>query len=186
MFDLDARVHFDEVELTFFVEILERAGSAVADLAAGLDAALADARALLRRKLGCQGLLHDFLVPSLHGAIALAEMDHILVAVGEHLHLDVSRVLEVFFEIDRGVAEGRPGFRPRDAYCTLERGFRVHDAHASASAPTRCLYDDRITDLSRHLARCLRAIVPRTARAGDARHSGFLHDLLCVYFVAHQ
>jgi len=55
MLDLNARVHFDEVELAFFVEILERAGSAVADLAAGLDAALADARALLRRKLGVPG-----------------------------------------------------------------------------------------------------------------------------------
>ena len=184
--DLDACVHFDEVELTFLVEILESASPSIADLAAGLDAALADARALLRRKLGCRGLLHDLLVPSLHGAIALAEIDRVPVPVGEHLHLDVSRVLEVLFEIDGGVAEGRPGFRPCDAYCTLERGFGVHDTHASASAPTRCLYDDRITDLSRDLERFLRAIGQRTIRAGDARHSGFLHDLLCVYFVAHQ
>src|SRR5438309_10168664 len=186
MFDLDACVHFDEVELTFFVEILERAGSAVAELAAGLDAALSDTRALLRRKLGCRGLLHDFLVPSLHGAIALAEMDHVPVTVGEHLHLDVSRVLQVFFEIDGGVAEGRPGFRPRHAYCTLEGGFRVHDTHAPAAASTGGFYDDRVTDFSRYLERLLRGVWQRSVRAGDARHSGLLHDLLCVYLVAHQ
>src|SRR5882724_8739985 len=115
MLDLDACVHLDEVELAFFVEILESTSAAVADLAAGLDTALADPRALLRRKVGCRSLLHDLLVASLHGAIALAEMDHVLVSVGEHLPLDVSRVLEVLFEIDGGVAERRPGFRPRDA-----------------------------------------------------------------------
>ena len=40
--DLDARVHLDEVELAVLVQELERAGAAIADLAAGLDAALAD------------------------------------------------------------------------------------------------------------------------------------------------
>ena len=42
MLDLDARVHLDEVELAVLVQELERAGAAVADLAAGLGAALAD------------------------------------------------------------------------------------------------------------------------------------------------
>src|SRR5467141_4028103 len=115
MLDLDACIHLDEVELAVFIEIFESTGAAVADLAAGLDTALADTRALLRRELGCRGLLHDLLVPSLHGAIALAEMDHVLVPVGEHLPLDVSRVLEVLFQIDGSVAESRPGLGPSDA-----------------------------------------------------------------------
>src|SRR3977135_2578280 len=185
MLDLDTRVHFDEVELTLFVEILESAGSAVADLAACLDAALADTSALLRRKFGCRGLLHDLLVPSLHGAIPLAEMDHVLVPVREHLGLDVPRVLEVLLQIDRGVAESRSGLRPRDAYRTLERGFRVNDSHATPATPTRCLYDDRVTDFSSDLERLLRGIGQRTVRAGYAQHSGLLHDLLSVHFVAH-
>src|SRR5205814_3421662 len=155
MFDLDPRVHFDEVELAFFVEILERAGSAVPDLAAGLDAAFADARALLRRKLGCRGLLHDFLVPTLHRAIALPEMDHILVPVGEHLHLDVSRVLEVLFQIDRVVAESRPGLGPSDADRALESGFSVNDTHAASAAPASGLHDHRITDFPGALERLL-------------------------------
>ena len=42
--DLHARVHLDEVELVVLVQELERARAAVVDLAAGLGAALADAR----------------------------------------------------------------------------------------------------------------------------------------------
>ena len=38
MLHLDARVHLDEVELVVLVEELERAGAAVADRLAGLDA----------------------------------------------------------------------------------------------------------------------------------------------------
>src|SRR5207237_9730971 len=42
MLDLDARVHLDEEELPVLVQELESAGAPVADLATGLDAALAD------------------------------------------------------------------------------------------------------------------------------------------------
>ena len=41
--DLHARVHLDEEELVVLVQELEGAGAAIADLAAGLGAALADA-----------------------------------------------------------------------------------------------------------------------------------------------
>src|SRR5882762_7946956 len=186
MLDPDARIHLDEVELAFLVEIFESTGAAIADLAAGLDTALADTRALLRRKLGCRGLLHDLLVPSLHGAIPLAEMDHVLVPVGEHLPLDVSRVLEVLFQIDRCVAESRPGLGPRDADRALESGFSVNDTHAAPAAPARGLHDHRITDFPGDLERLLGGIGQRTVRAGNARHPGLAHDLLCVHFVAHQ
>ena len=49
MLDLDARVHFDEVEAAVLVKELERAGAAIADAQARIDADLADlARAALR------------------------------------------------------------------------------------------------------------------------------------------
>ncbi len=46
MLDLDARIHLDEVELAVLVEEFQRAGAAVADRTAGLDAALAHDAAL--------------------------------------------------------------------------------------------------------------------------------------------
>jgi len=42
VFDLHARVHFNKVELAVLIQKLEGAGAAVADLAAGLGATLAD------------------------------------------------------------------------------------------------------------------------------------------------
>jgi hypothetical protein len=74
MLDLDAGVHLDEVELAVLVEELEGAGAAIADLAAGLGAALADACP----RPGCGDarrgrFLEDLLVATLHRAVALAQ-----------------------------------------------------------------------------------------------------------------
>ena len=49
VFDLDAGVHLDEVEVAVFKQKLERAGAAIADADAGVDADLAD---LLRAARG--------------------------------------------------------------------------------------------------------------------------------------
>src|SRR3546814_12371580 len=46
MFDLDARVHLDEIEAAIFVQEFEGAGAAVADAFARLDAETADFGAL--------------------------------------------------------------------------------------------------------------------------------------------
>ena len=73
--DLHARVHLDEVELVVLVEELEGAGAAVADLAAGVRAALADALDEARLDAGRRRLLDDLLVAALHRAVALAEVD---------------------------------------------------------------------------------------------------------------
>jgi hypothetical protein len=43
---------------------------------------------------------------ALDRALALAEMDHVPVAIGEDLDLDMTRREEVFLEVDRTVTEG--------------------------------------------------------------------------------
>ena len=53
--------------------------------------------------------LDQLLMPPLHRAIAFPEMDDVAVRVGQHLHLDVPGMLDVFFEVDVGVAEGGLG-----------------------------------------------------------------------------
>src|SRR5690606_28431453 len=72
MLDLDARVHLDEVEAAVLVQELERARAAVADADAGLDADLADLRALLFADPRRRRLLHHLLVTALHRTVALA------------------------------------------------------------------------------------------------------------------
>src|SRR6187399_914787 len=53
VFDLDARVHLDEVELVVLVQELECAGAAIAHGLAGLDHACAHALTLLIGDAGC-------------------------------------------------------------------------------------------------------------------------------------
>ena len=66
VFDLNARVHLDEVELAVFIEELERAGTAVADAAAGLHAAAAEAVDELAGNAEGGSLFKHLLVAALH------------------------------------------------------------------------------------------------------------------------
>ena len=104
--DLQARVHLDEIELAVLVEELDGAGAGISELGHGVGDDLADlvARGLVDRR--GRGFLPDLLVAALQRAVALAEMDGVALAVAQHLDLDVARLLEIFFEVDRVVAEG--------------------------------------------------------------------------------
>src|SRR5258708_1473820 len=133
MLHLRARVHLDEVELVVLVEELERSRAAVAELAARLGALLADALDEARLHERRRTLLDDLLVAALHRAVALAEVDRLLVLVGEHLDLDVARVLEEFLEVHGGVVERVLRFLARHAHGIHQRRLGVHDAHAAAA-----------------------------------------------------
>ena len=112
MLHLHTRVHLDEVELAVLIEELERPRADVADLAAGLDAAHPDAVALGGRDPGSRRFLDDLLVPPLHRAVPLAEVNRVAVLVGKHLKLDVARMLEELLHIDLIVAERGAALRP--------------------------------------------------------------------------
>src|SRR5690606_2337794 len=105
VFDLDAGVQHDEVEAAVLVKELEGAGAAVPDDDAGLGADLADLRALLGGDAGGGSLLDVLLVAALHRAVALAQVDGVAPAVGEHLDLHVARVLQELLHVDHVVAE---------------------------------------------------------------------------------
>src|SRR6516225_8283927 len=107
MLDLQARVHFHEVELAALVEQeFERARALIAQRAKRSDRDIAHPLPELWRDRWRRRLLDQFLVPPLHRAIALAEMDRIAVAIAEHLDLDVARIFDRAFEDHAAVAEG--------------------------------------------------------------------------------
>ena len=90
--DLDARVHLhEEVVAVRREQPLDRPRRAVAGRARRVDGDLPDPLAQLGRDRGRRRLLDELLVAALDRAVALAEMDHVAVRVGEHLHLDVPR-----------------------------------------------------------------------------------------------
>src|SRR5688572_27099762 len=111
MLDLHARVHLDEVELTVLIEELERARAAIADVAAGGDAAVTDHLALLGVDARRWRFLDHLLVAPLQRTVALAEVDDVAVMVREHLDLDVARFLEELLHVDLAVAECRQRLR---------------------------------------------------------------------------
>ena len=115
MLDLHPRVHLDEVELVLLEQELERAGAAIADLAAGLGAALADARLRSRIDQRCRRFFDDLLMAPLHRAVAVAQVHRVLVLVGQHLDLDVARILQKFLQVDGGIAERGLRFAARHA-----------------------------------------------------------------------
>src|SRR3546814_17591153 len=107
MFDLNTRIHFYEEKLAIFVQEFEGAGATVIDLAAGLGATLADALDQAAGDARRGSLLDDFLVASLHGAIALAQPDGVATAVGQHLDFDMERIPEAFLPRYYRIIEGR-------------------------------------------------------------------------------
>ena len=171
MFDLYARVHFDEVELAVLVQELERAGATVADLLAGLGAAVTNAFDQAARNVRCRRFLNHLLVAALHGAIALAQPDGIAVLVGQDLDLHVTRMLQELLHIDFRIAEGAAGFFARHVDGVDQRSLGVHHAHATATAAASCLDDHRIADLLGRCQNFLRVFRQGAFRARHARHA---------------
>ena len=81
---------------------------------------------------GCY--LHYLLVALLHRAIALVEVDHVAVRVGENLDLDVPGPRDRLLHKDGAIAEGGE----RLASATVEGldhgGWLIHEAHPAATA----------------------------------------------------
>src|SRR5208337_4012044 len=167
MFDLDARVHLDEVELALLVEKLDRPGADVAELRHGAGHHAADLFALFGVERGGGAFLPHFLVTALQRAVALSEVDGAALSVAEHLELDVARLGEVFFQVERVVAESVLGFDPCGAQRVAQLVRVGRDLHAAPSASGGRLDDDRIADLASDLQR-FRFVADRAVRPGNA------------------
>ena len=105
MFDLQPRVHLDEVERPVLVEELDRPDAPIAERGDRGHRPRADLGARLRGERRRRRFLEQLLVAALQRAVALAEVDDAAEVVGQHLYLDVARRGEVFFEKDGAVAE---------------------------------------------------------------------------------
>src|SRR4029079_15342615 len=109
MLDLNACVHLDEVEFAVFVQELDGTDTEIFDLAHRIGDCLADRLARAGIERGRGAFLPDLLVAPLQGAVALAEMDGIAMAVTDHLNLDVAGALEIFLDVDGVIAESSLG-----------------------------------------------------------------------------
>ncbi len=101
-------------------------------------------------------LLDHLLVAPLDRALALAEVDHVAVGVGQHLDLDVARLLDELLDEDAVVAEAGPRLVARRAEALARLGLAARDPHALAAAAGGGLEHHRIADLGRDACRLLR------------------------------
>ena len=79
-------------------------------------------------------LLDQLLVASLDRAVPFAQGDDRSVRVGEKLHLDVARALQVALAVERPVTERAGGLALRGGQRLLELRRVAHDAHAPPAA----------------------------------------------------
>ena len=184
--DLHAGVHLHEIEVPRGVEQeLDRAGALVAGGARRFDGGLAHALAQLGRD-GRRGRLFDqLLVAALDGAVALAQVDGVALAVREDLDLDVARLRDVLLDVHGAVAEGGLGLAAGLAHGGGKDSGIVHDADALAAAPCRRLDHDRQAHGPRDL--CGGVGVGHHSRgARRDRHAGGGHGGARHGLVAHR
>ena len=116
----------------------------------------------------------------LNRAVALAERNDAAVLVGEHLHLDVARMGQVFLEEHAAVAEGGLGLARRRRERLGQARLRLDHAHPAAAAARRRLDHQRKPDASGKLLG--RAIVdrlePRHHRNARVRRQAPRRDLV--------
>ncbi|OIQ77151.1 hypothetical protein GALL_411650 [mine drainage metagenome] len=186
MLNLHAGVHLDEIELAVLVEKLESARAPIVDFLAGVGAARADALDQPARNSGSWGFFEDFLMPALHGAVALSQPDRVAKRIGQHLDFDVPRIEEEFLHVHRRIAESRSGFAAGHADGVEQRGFGMHHAHAASAAAARGLDDDGIADGAGDAGDFARVFGQFALGAGHAGHAGTDHGLLGADLVAHQ
>src|SRR5262249_55399184 len=103
MLNLEARVHFEEIEVAFRVgEEFESSRVVVFRRARDFESRFAHslAESGARGNKGRRTFLNDFLVAPLDGAFAFAEMNQVSVAVAQDLDFNVAGLNDEFFEID--------------------------------------------------------------------------------------
>ena len=185
MLDLQARVHLDEEHVLAVGDELDGAGADIIDRAGGLARGGADRLTLLRIERRRRRFLDHLLVPPLQGAFALEQRQQIAVAVADHLHLDVARILDVFLDQHAIVAERRLGLALGADDRRRKLGCRTHDTHAAAAATGRRLDQHRKADLVGGLGQ-RRVVLSLAVIARHHRHAGLFHQRLGAGFRAHR
>src|SRR5271167_646367 len=185
VFDLQARIHLDEKEFTILIEKFEGTDTLVAELAHGLDGERAEPVALCRVERGGGRLFEYLLMRALKRAVALAEMNDPAPAVTENLDLDMTRPLEMTFEIDLAATEERCRLVLRDRQHPRELAAVMSDLHAAAPTAGSSLDQDWIADCSG--CGFGRREIPHAARrAGNRRNPELTDGILGRHLVAHQ
>ncbi len=169
---LQAGVHFQEIEFVALVvvDVFHGAGGLVVHRLAQAHRAVVQFFPGGLGQIGGRGFLHHFLVAALQGAFALAQGQHLAVAVAEDLHFHMAGAGHEALDEDAAVGE-------KVFPHTLHRFKGVHQlllvvaaAQADTAAAGGAFQHDRVTDPGGGTFRVVQALQQTGARG--QRHAG--------------
>ena len=120
---------------------------------------------------GRRGFLDEFLVATLDGAVAFAEVNDVALRVAKDLELDVARVLDEFLDVYAAVAKSFLRLVAGGVVALDEGDVVVRGAHTLAAAAGHGLDHDRVADVLGNLQRLLLGVDDVLGTGGD-RHTG--------------
>ncbi|RMU19924.1 hypothetical protein ALP34_05544 [Pseudomonas savastanoi pv. glycinea] len=183
---LNTGVHFDEVETTVLVQELESTRAAIADIDTRLDAGSQNIRTRLFVDERCRCFFQNLLVSALQRAVAVAQMNRLALAVGNDLDFHVTRVSQVFFQVDHRVAEPGRSFGAGLGGGFDQVFFAMNHTHAATTTATGGLDDHRVTHFTTNAQSGCFVFRQRAVGARNGWHVGQLHGVLGRNLVAHQ
>ncbi len=138
MLDLEPRVHLEKVEASGFAgsfdEKLHGPGVSISRRARDRHRCVTHPLPQRRSDRRRRTLFDHLLVASLNRALALEQVDDVAVLIAEDLELDMSRLLDQPFNVERAVAEGRHGFASCLRDCLDEIPIAARRLHPDAAA----------------------------------------------------
>ena len=186
MLNLNAGVHLDEVVLAALAVYQELHGTGIdiTNMLGNLNGVCAQCfdGLLGNGPGGC--ILYHLLVAALQRAIALAQMHHVAVLVGQNLHFDVLGLDQELFNEDIFVAEGFLSFVLDQLELATHIFLGVAAAHTAATAAGSGLQDDGEA-VADGLLNSFIGALQRLGRAGDDGYIAGQCGGLCGQLVAH-
>ena len=169
--NLDARIHLDEVP-TPRIRIEQEFDCAGVAEARGLHQAhrrRAKLAANRRIEIRSRRDFDHFLMPALHRAIALPQMQHVAMIVAENLHFDVPRARQIFLDENGCVAERPERLALSFLKQRIECARLAHNAHAAPASAHRGFQHHGVAEFCRRASRFFRRSHRRFG-TGQHRH----------------
>ena len=147
MLHLQPCVHLHEVKRSVLIgDELNGTRANIADRLGCRDRGCAHLRTTLLHHARRWRFFEHLLMPALHRAVALEQVDALAMRVGKHLKFDVARLGEILLEQHGVITEARFGLPPRRSQGGSELPASIDDAHAFAAAAGSGFDEHRIAN----------------------------------------
>ena len=147
MFNLDTRVHLNEVWIAFLVhKEFKCTGISVADLLAKLDSAVENNLTCCFRNTESRCIFNNLLMTTLHGAVTIVKVNNVAVIICKHLYFDMLWSTDIFFDENLVVTKSFLGFIAGFTVFLRHVFSIVDDTHTTSAAAVGSFQHNRIAN----------------------------------------